>query len=209
MTSTAPGRISRLRVPTDAEITDDRLRRRLDQLESERGFVPNWQRAIALSPTYVRQFDRYLDARLTAAPNSKSTLTTRERLIVATAVAGSLRDAYTHHEYAAALDRHTGEHALGQGVAVDYRHARGISDRERLLAELAVRTDRDPHAVDDAFLAEVSAAGVDTPEAYEAIAIAVLIGAKARIATALAIPPNREDIGVPATSGAHGFDQAD
>ena len=123
MTSTTPLRISRLRVPTDAELSPS-VAAVFAQTEKQSGFIPNWLRGFALDEGHFERLNAYLFPLVQGDPAVPSSLTRREREILATVVSVRNGCAYCH-----AL--HVHELAEFLGVFADRRRdARIVSEGE-------------------------------------------------------------------------------
>ncbi|TCK22058.1 peroxidase-related enzyme [Pseudonocardia endophytica] len=197
---TKPGaRISRLRVPAREELSPA-IATFFDRTEAAEGHVPNWLSAFALGGAGFTRLNDYLFPLLLGSPDSKAQLTLREREILATVVSVANRCSYCHALHVDGLGKVLGDHRLAHRIGLDHREVEELSDRERLLADLAVTITHTPGEVSDARIDELRAAGLSDEDVYEAVQIISIINATNRIAIALGVLPDAELFGAPSTN---------
>lgn len=189
--STTAAAVSRLHVPSSEELTD-RTRRLFEATERTGGFVPNWLRAFALGGADNDRLNAYLFPLLEGSDGRRSTLTTREREIIATVVSVENRCPYCHTLHIDGLARHLGDHHLATRIGLDHREVDELTEREHALAELATTITRAPREVTREHLDHLRDLGLDDAGIYEAIQIASVINATNRISIALAVLPDPE-----------------
>ncbi|MGE2723059.1 peroxidase-related enzyme [Mycolicibacterium celeriflavum] len=198
VTSPAPNRISRLRVPALDELRTAGVRGFFAKQQRDEGLTSNWFRALSLNEEDLERLNAYLLPLLGA--DGRGGLTAREREVIATVVSGENRCAYCHTNHANKLGKVAGDWSFGQRVAIDHHQVAELTDRERALADIAVLVNNDPQSIRDGDIDRLRALGLDDHQILEAISIAAFIGATNRIGIALSVPPNPEYTGIPAGS---------
>jgi uncharacterized peroxidase-related enzyme len=190
-----PARISRLRVPTLDELSNQTVRGFFARQQREEGLTSNWFRALSLNEGDLERLNGYLLPLL--GTDGRGGLSAREREVIATVVSGENRCAYCHTNHANKLGKVAGDWSFGQRVAIDHHQVAELTERERGLADLAVAVNNDPQSIRDADLVRLRELDVDDAQILEAISIAAFIGATNRIGIALSVPPNPEYTGIP------------
>ena len=120
MTSTTPLRISRLRVPTDDELSPS-VAAVFAQTEKQSGFIPNWLRGFALDEGHFERLNAYLFPLVQGDPAVPSSLTRREREILATVVSVRNGCAYCHALHVHELAEFLGDAWLAHRISLDHR----------------------------------------------------------------------------------------
>lgn len=194
--SSAPSRISRLRVPELDELQTTAVRGFFAKQQRDEGLTSNWFRALSLNEQDLERLNGYLLPLLGA--DGRDGLSAREREVIATVVSGENRCAYCHTNHANKLGKVAGDWSFGQRVAIDHHQVAELTDRERALADIAVLVNNHPQSIRDGDIDRLRALGLDDHQILEGISIAAFIGATNRIGIALSVPPNAEYTGVPA-----------
>lgn len=184
-------RISRLRVPTRDDVSPE-IARFFEATEAAEGHLPHWLAAFALGGAGFTRLNRYLFPLLEGSSDSPGELTLREREILATIVSVTNRCSYCHALHVDALGTVLGDHRLAHRIGLDHREVEELSDRERLLADLAVTLTLTPGEVTDARIEELRAAGLSDEDVYEAVQVISAINATNRISIALGLLPDAE-----------------
>ncbi|KUI42000.1 peroxidase [Mycobacterium sp. IS-1590] len=194
--SSAPSRISRLRVPELDELQTTAVRGFFAKQQRDEGLTSNWFRALSLNEQDLERLNGYLLPLLGA--DGRDGLSAREREVIATVVSGENRCAYCHTNHANKLGKVAGDWSFGQRVAIDHHQVAELTDRERALADIAVLVNNHPQSIRDGDIDRLRALGLDDHQILEGISIAAFIGATNRIGIALSVPPNAEYTGIPA-----------
>jgi uncharacterized peroxidase-related enzyme len=189
-------RISRLKVPAREDLSPT-IAQFFQRTEEAEGYVPNWLKAFALGGPGFTRLNAYLFPLLLGSPDSPSTLSLRERDIVATVVSVANRCSYCHALHVDGLGKVLGDHRLAHRVALDHREVAELTDRERLLSDLAITLTHTPGEVSDARIEELRAVGLSDEDIYEAVQIISIINATNRISIALGVLPDAELFAAP------------
>lgn len=191
MTSTTPLRISRLRVPTDDELSPS-VAAVLAQTEKQSGFIPNWLRGFALDEGHFERLNAYLFPLVQGDPAVPSSLTRREREILATVVSVRNGCAYCHALHVHELAEFLGDAWLAHRISLDHREVPELSDREHALIELALTVTDEPGGVSDAEIDALRGFGLSDADIFEAVQITSVFNATNRISLALGLLPDPE-----------------
>jgi uncharacterized peroxidase-related enzyme len=183
-------KISRLRVPTDDELTPAG-RALANSTRKREGYVPNWLSAFALGGAHTDRLNAYLFPLLDGA-GSKSSLSLREREILATIVSVDNGCSYCHALHVDGLGKVLDDHWLSHRVALDHREVEELTEREHALSDLAITLTRTPGEVSDAVIENLRGLGLTDEDIFEAVQIISIINATNRITIALAVVPDKQ-----------------
>jgi uncharacterized peroxidase-related enzyme len=153
--------------------------------EEKLGFVPNVLKAYAFDMAKLSAFvAMYNDLML--APSGLSKL---EREMIAVAVSAHNRCYYCLVAHGAAVRALSGDPALGELMAMNYRAAR-LSPRERAMLDFAVKLSAEPWRVEDEDRAALRRAGLTDRDIWDIAAVAGFFNMSNRIASATDMRPN-------------------
>jgi uncharacterized peroxidase-related enzyme len=153
--------------------------------EEKLGFVPNVLKAYAFDMAKLSAFvAMYNDLML--APSGLSKL---EREMIAVAVSAHNRCYYCLVAHGAAVRALSGDPALGELMAMNYRAAR-LSPRERAMLDFAVKLSAEPWRVEDEGRAALRRAGFTDRDIWDIAAVAGFFNMSNRIASATDMRPN-------------------
>ena len=153
--------------------------------EEKLGFVPNVLKAYAFDMGKLSAFvAMYNDLML--APSGLSKL---EREMIAVAVSAHNRCYYCLVAHGAAVRAVSGDPALGELMAMNYRAAR-LSARERAMLDFAVKLSAEPWSVEDGDRAALRHAGFSDRDIWDIAAVAGFFNMSNRIASATDMRPN-------------------
>jgi uncharacterized peroxidase-related enzyme len=153
--------------------------------EEKLGFVPNVLKAYAFDMAKLSAFvAMYNDLML--APSGLSKL---EREMIAVAVSAHNRCYYCLVAHGAAVRVLSGDPALGELMAMNYRAAR-LSPRERAMLDFAVKLSAEPWRVEDEDRAALRRAGLTDRDIWDVAAVAGFFNMSNRIASATDMRPN-------------------
>jgi uncharacterized peroxidase-related enzyme len=153
--------------------------------EEKLGFVPNVLKAYAFDSAKLAAFvAMYNDLML--APSGLSKL---EREMIAVAVSSHNRCYYCLVAHGAAVRALSGDPALGELMAMNYRAAR-LSPRERAMLDFAVKLSAEPWRVEEADRAALRKAGFTDRDIWDIAAVAGFFAMSNRIASATDMRPN-------------------
>ena len=153
--------------------------------EEKLGFVPNVLKAYAFDMAKLSAFvAMYNDLML--APSGLSKL---EREMIAVAVSAHNRCYYCLVAHGAAVRPLSGDPALGELMAMNYRAAR-LSPRERAMLDFAVKLSAEPWRVEEEDRAALRRAGFNDRDIWDIAAVAGFFNMSNRIASATDMRPN-------------------
>jgi len=151
------------------------------------GLIPNVLQAYAFDLAKLRAFmDMYNDLML--APSG---LTKAEREMIAVAVSAENRCVYCLTAHGAALRQLTGDPALAEVIAQNYRVA-PLPPRQRALLDFAVKLTRTPQEMGEADRAALRAAGFDDRAIWDIAAVTGFYNMSNRVAAGVEMQPNPE-----------------
>ncbi|GAC70977.1 peroxidase-related enzyme [Gordonia soli] len=191
MTTTTGTRISRLRVPTEEELSPE-VTSVFETTEKQSGFVPNWLRGFALDEGHFQRLNAYLFPLLQGSADVPTSITRREREILATIVSVRNGCSYCHALHVHELGQFLSDGWLAHRISLDHREVGELSDREHALIELALTLTDEPGEVADAVIADLRSKGLSDVDIYEAVQIVSIINATNRISLALGLLPDPE-----------------
>lgn len=149
------------------------------------GLVPNVLRAYAHAPEKLRAFSAmYNDVML-----GESGLTKLEREMIAVAVSSANRCWYCVVAHGAAVRQLSGDPALGEALAINYRVA-AISPRQRAMLDFAVAMTEASHRIEEADRAALRAHGFSDRDLWDIAAVAGFFNMSNRMASAVGMAPN-------------------
>jgi uncharacterized peroxidase-related enzyme len=151
------------------------------------GFVPNVLRAYAFDVEKLNAFTgMYNDLML--APSGLSKL---EREMIAVAVSAENRCFYCLVAHGAAVRSLSGDPALGEMIAMNYRTA-PIDARVRAMLDFAVKLTRASATIEEADRATLRANGLSERDIFDLAGVAGFFNMTNRVASAIAMAPNPE-----------------
>jgi uncharacterized peroxidase-related enzyme len=160
-------------------------RRYFDICVEKLGFVPNVLRAYAFDKTKLDAFTTlYNDLML-----GESGLTKLEREMIAVAVSAENRCFYCLVAHGAAVRALSGDPALGEAIAMNYRVA-PITARQRAMLDFAVRMTRASAEIEEPDRAALRGHGLTDRDVFDLISVAGFFNMTNRVASATAMRPN-------------------
>ena len=153
--------------------------------EEKLGFVPNVLKAYAFDMAKLSAFvAMYNDLML--APSGLSKL---EREMIAVAVSAQNRCYYCLVAHGAAVRQLSGDPALGELMAMNFRAAR-LSKRERAMLDFAVKLTAEPWRVEEGDRVALRRAGFSERDIWDIAAVAGFFNMSNRVASATDMRPN-------------------
>jgi uncharacterized peroxidase-related enzyme len=153
--------------------------------EEKLGFVPNVLKAYAFNTAKLAAFvAMYNDLML--APSGLSKL---EREMIAVAVSSHNQCYYCLVAHGAAVRQLSGDPALGELMAMNYRAAR-LSRRERAMLDFAVKLTAEPWRIEEQDREELRRAGFTDRDIWDIAAVAGFFNMSNRVASATDMRPN-------------------
>jgi uncharacterized peroxidase-related enzyme len=154
--------------------------------EEKLGFVPNVLKAYAFDPAKLAAFvAMYNDLML--APSGLSKL---EREMIAVAVSSHNHCYYCLVAHGAGVRQLSGDPALGELMAMNYRSAR-LSPRERAMLDFAVKLTAEPWLVEESDRETLRRLGFTDRDIWDIAAVAGFFNMSNRVASATDMRPNR------------------
>ena len=151
------------------------------------GFVPNVLRAYAFDKAKLDAFTAmYNDLML--APSGLSKL---EREMVAVAVSAENRCFYCLVAHGAAVRQLSGDPALGEMIAMNYRVA-PLTDRQKAMLDFAVLMTRASATIEETDRQTLRAHGLSERDIFDLASVAGFFNMSNRVASAIAMAPNPE-----------------
>lgn len=178
--------ISRFPVPELAELPDD-LRERIVAIQERSGFVPNVFLALAHRPDELRAFMAYHDVLM--ENDGGLTKAEREMIVVATSAANDCLYCVVAH--GAILRIRAKDPLLADEIAIDHAKA-AVTERQRVMLEVAVQLATRPASVGEAELDRLRAAGFSDDDVWDIGAITAFFALSNRMAHWTAMRPNAE-----------------
>jgi uncharacterized peroxidase-related enzyme len=165
----------------------ERTQAYFDKCVEKIGFVPNVLRAYAFDIAKLDAFAAmYNDLML-----GPSRLDKLEREMIAVAVSAENRCHYCLVAHGAAVRALSGDPALGEAIAMNYRVA-PITPRQRAMLDFAVRITRASAEVEEADRAALRGHGLDDRDIWDVAAVAAFFNMSNRMASAVGMRPNPE-----------------
>jgi uncharacterized peroxidase-related enzyme len=153
--------------------------------EEKLGFVPNVLLAYAFDNAKLEAFVAlYNDLML--APSGLSKL---EREMIAVAVSSQNRCYYCLVAHGAAVRAYSGDPALGELMAMNYRAAR-LSKRQRAILDFAVKMTNQSWAIEETDRERLRRAGFSDRDIWDIAAVAAFFNMSNRMASATDMRPN-------------------
>jgi uncharacterized peroxidase-related enzyme len=178
--------LSWLRVPSDEEAPDEVKVRWQAPLE-KLGFVPNVLRAFALRPRHLLLWQDYYDEVL----RGDSGLSKAQREMIAVVVSAHNRCHYCVVSHSAALRKLTGDPALADQLATNYRYA-PLDEKERAMLDFAVKLTEESHRCTPEDVEALRAAGWRDEDIFDIAETVGMFNLTNRLASGLGWVPNRE-----------------
>jgi uncharacterized peroxidase-related enzyme len=157
----------------------------LGKCEEKLGFVPNVLQAYAFDNAKLEPFvAMYNDLML--APSGLSKL---EREMIAVAVSSHNKCYYCLVAHGAAVRALSGDPALGELMAMNYRAAR-LSKRHRAMLDFSVKLTAEPWAIEEEDREALRKAGFTDRDIWDIAAVAAFYNMSNRVASATDMRPN-------------------
>ena len=178
--------ISRLSIPAEDEV-DDRLKPMFDfDRKQHGGKVDNWLRAVSLSPATLLRASNFLGPMFDPQVGE---LSLAERELIAVIVSIENGCAYCEAHHLQNLAKAMGDPRRAQRFALNYRYVNDITEREKVLADMAVKLSRDAREFCDEDIERMRAAGLSDRGILEALEIASAFNYSTKLTIALHVYP--------------------
>lgn len=170
-----------------ADPLDDDIAAYFDKCTEKLGLIPNVLRAYAFDQAKLRAFmAMYNDLMLAPSGLSKA-----EREMIAVAVSALNRCHYCLTAHGAALRALTGDPALAETIAQNWRAA-PLDARLRAMLAFAEKMTLDSHRIEEPDRAALRAAGFTDRDIWDIAAVTGFFNMSNRMASATAMVPNPE-----------------
>ena len=181
-----PDHISVLGVPPEEALADD-LQMVWEKCREKLGFVPNVFSTLSLKPQRLRDFMQMFNEIML----SESRLSKLEREMVAVVVSSVNRCYYCLVSHGAAVRKLSGDPALGEMLALNYRVA-PLDARMRAMLDFAWKLTATPAEVVEADRVALRAAGLDNANIFDLAQVIGLFNLSNRMAITADMMPNDE-----------------
>lgn len=179
-------KVTALSIAAEAPL-GERLEAYFAKCEEKLGFVPNVLKAYAFSPAKLQAFaDMYNDLML-----AESGLTRLEREMIGVVVSSANHCHYCLVAHGAAVRQLSGDPALGEVLAANYRAGR-LSPRHRAMLDFAWKLTVAPHDMDEPDREALRAQGCSDRDIWDIAAVACFFNMTNRMASAVDMRPNGE-----------------
>jgi uncharacterized peroxidase-related enzyme len=153
--------------------------------EEKLGFVPNVLLAYAFDNAKLEAFAAFYND-LMLAPSGLSKL---EREMIAVAVSAQNRCYYCLTAHGAAVRTYSGDPALGELMAMNYRAAK-LTKKQRAMLDFAVKVTNTSYAIDEEDREALRRAGFTDRDIWDIAAVAGFFNMSNRVASATDMRPN-------------------
>ena len=158
-----------------------------DKCDEKIGFVPNVLLSFAHDMAKLDAFSAYYND-LMLAPSGLSKL---EREMISVVVSSENKCFYCLVAHGEAVRRLSGDPALGEMMAMNYRVA-NLSPRQRAMLDFAVKMTKEPWAIEDEDRARLREAGFSDRDIWDIGAVASFFNMTNRMAAAVDMRPNAQ-----------------
>ena len=173
-------------LPAREELPED-LQKYLAVCDEKLGMVPNVLTAYSHEAEQLRTFSRFYNALMFADTG----LTPLEREMIAVAVSSQNHCFYCLTAHGNAVRQYSGDPALGELIAMNYRAA-DLSVRHRAMLDFAVKVTLHCDAIDEPDRQALRDAGFTDKEIWDIANVAAFFNMTNRVASAVEMQPNQE-----------------
>ena len=163
----------------------DEIRRYFEICQEKLGLVPNVLRAYAFDMPKLESFSTFYNELMLG----ESGLSKLEREMIAVAVSAENRCFYCLVAHGAAVRALSGDPALGEMIAMNYRVA-PLEDRQRAMLDFAVLATKASATIGEADRQALRAAGFSERDIWDIAAVASFFNMSNRMASAVGMVPN-------------------
>ncbi|MBM3568343.1 MAG: peroxidase-related enzyme [Alphaproteobacteria bacterium] len=166
---------------------DADIKKYFDKCVEKLGLVPNVLRAYAFDQNKLRGFMTFYNELMLG----ESGLGKLEREMIAVAVSATNRCFYCVVAHGAAVRQYSGDPALGELMAINYRVAE-LSPRHRAMLDFAVKMTERGHEIGEPDRQRLREAGFSDRDIWDIAAVASFFNMSNRMASAVDMIPNPE-----------------
>ena len=175
-----------LNLPPVEPLPED-VQKYFDVCREKLGMVPNVLAAYAFAPEKLRAFSTmYNDLML-----ADSSLSKLEREMIAVAVSSLNKCFYCLVAHGAAVRQLSGDPALGEMIAMNYRVA-PLTEKQKAMLDFAVLMTEAPHKIEDEHREDLRAVGFSDRDIWDISSVASFFNMTNRMASAVDMRPNPE-----------------
>jgi uncharacterized peroxidase-related enzyme len=156
--------------------------------EEKLGFVPNVLVAYSHAMPKLEAFVAFYND-LMLAPSG---LTKLEREMIAVVVSAENRCWYCLVAHGAAVRQLSGDPALGEALALNYRHAAGLTLKQRAMLDFAAKIAKESHMIEEPDRQRLRDTGFAEADIWDIAAVASFYSMSNRMASAVSMQPNPE-----------------
>ena len=175
-----------LDLPPADPLPDD-IARYYEVCEEKLGMIPNVLAAYSFEPDRLRGFSQMYNALMLA----ESELSKAEREMIAVVVSSLNHCHYCLVAHGATLRALTGDPALAETIAANYRHAE-ITPRQRAMLDFAVKVTTASAEIEEADRQALRDAGFSDRGIWDVAEVAAFFNMSNRMSSAVAMKPNPE-----------------
>lgn len=175
-----------LDLPPADPLPDD-IARYYEVCEEKLGMIPNVLAAYSFEPDRLRGFSQMYNALMLG----ESELSKAEREMIAVVVSSLNHCYYCLVAHGAALRQLTGDPALAETIAANYRHA-DITPRQRAMLDFAVKVTKASSEIVEEDRQALRDAGFSNRGVWDVAEVAAFFNMSNRVSSAIAMKPNAE-----------------
>ncbi|RTE66401.1 alkylhydroperoxidase [Amphritea opalescens] len=175
-----------LKYPSRDELPAD-VKKYFDVCDDKLGMVPNVLKAYSQNMAQFEVFSKYYNELMFGESN----LTALEREMIAVAVSSQNHCFYCIVAHGAAVRKYSGDPALGELIATNYRAAE-LSVRHRAMLDFAVKMTVSPDCIIESDRQALRDAGFNDQDIWDIANVAAFYNMTNRVAGAVDMQPNPE-----------------
>lgn len=175
-----------LDLPPADPLPDD-IARYYEVCEEKLGMIPNVLAAYSFEPDRLRGFSQMYNALMLG----ESELSKAEREMIAVVVSSLNHCYYCLVAHGATLRQLTGDPALAETIAANYRHA-DITPRQRAMLDFAVKVTKASSEIVEEDRQALRDAGFSNRGVWDIAEVAAFFNMSNRVSSAIAMKPNAE-----------------
>lgn len=175
-----------LKYPSREELPAD-VKKYFDICDEKLGMVPNVLTAYSQNLAQLDVFSKFYNELMFGESN----LTPLEREMIAVAVSSQNHCFYCIVAHGAAVRDYSGDPALGELIAINYRAA-DLSERHKAMLDFAVQMTVAPDSIEEEDREILRQAGFSDQDIWDIANVAGFYNMTNRIASAVDMQPNRE-----------------
>lgn len=175
-----------LQVPSREQLPPE-VQKYFAKCEDKLGLLPNVLRAYSQNLAQLEVFSRFYNELMFGNSN----LTPLEREMIAVAVSSRNHCFYCIAAHGAAIREYSGDPALGELIAINYRAAQ-LSERHTAMLDFAVKMTDQPDGIVEADRQQLRDAGFSDQDIWDIANLAGFYNMTNRVASATDMQPNPE-----------------